>query len=187
VTASGESDRHLAFTLSILPRRVAVRLPYGVPVTHDHVALLADNPGGRQVRESTPARSVGVGEWLLLATPGLVQGCAAGDVVRVNDDGSFQVLHRGGNVSVNVYSDGSADMKQSFALLKGLMAPLEATVEAPDDLRFLVVTCPISAGFPAIEEAMGRWVSAGGGPEWCYGNVYDDLDRPLDWWEDGHA
>jgi hypothetical protein len=86
------------------------------------------------------------------------------------------------DVSVNVYSDGTRDMKRSFTLLTDLMASLGGTVEAPDDLRFLVVTWPVSVGFPAIEAAVSRWESAGGGPGWCYGNVYDDNDAPLDWW-----
>jgi hypothetical protein len=78
--------------------------PYRGLVTHDHVLLLADNDGEEPVLESTPAREERAGEWLLLATPGLAQGCAAGDVVRVEAEG------------------------------------------------------------------------------WCYGNVYDDNDAPLDWW-----
>lgn len=151
-------------------------------MTHDHVLLLASSDGEDPLLESTPAREERTGEWLLLATPGLAQGCAAGDVVRVEVDGAFTVLHRGGNVSINVYSDGTTDMTRSFTLLTDLMASLGGTVEAPDHLRFLVVTCPVSAGFPAIEATMSRWQSAGGGPSWSYGNVYDDNDAPLDWW-----
>jgi hypothetical protein len=85
-------------------------------------------------------------------------------------------------MSINVYSDGQTDMKRSLTVLTGLITPLGGTVEAPDDLRFLVATCPVSVGFPAIEAAMSRWESSGGGPGWCYGNVYDDNDAPLDWW-----
>jgi hypothetical protein len=160
----------------------ALRAPYGGLVTHAHVLLLASNDGEDPVLESTPAREERAGEWLLLATPGLAQGFAAGDVVRVGVDGAFAVLHRGGNVSINVYSDGTTDMKRSFTLLTDLMASLGGTVEAPDDLHFLVVTCPVSVGFPAIEATMSRWESTGRGPGWCYGNVYDDNGAPLDWW-----
>ena len=151
-------------------------------MTHDHVFLLAGNDRQEPVLESTPAGEERAGEWLLLATPGLVQGCAAGDVVRVEADGAFTVLHRGGNVSINVYSDETTDMRRSLTLLTGLIASLGGAVEAPDDLRFLVVTCPVSVGFPAIEATMSRWESTGRGPGWCYGNVYDDNGAPLDWW-----
>ncbi|MET9634643.1 hypothetical protein ABZX92_45090 [Lentzea sp. NPDC006480] len=41
---------------------------------------------------------------------------------------------------------------------------------------------PVSAGFPSIESVVAEWTS-GNNAEWYSGNVYDEDDRPLGWWE----
>lgn len=62
---------------------------------------------------------------------------------------------------------------------------LRGRVEAPGRARFLVVTVPAAAGFPAIEAAVEDWVGRREGVEWYFGNVYDERDRPLNWWAQG--
>ncbi len=66
------------------------------------------------------------------------------------------------------------ELRQEFERLGG-------TVEVPPDGRFVVVTVPVQAGFPAIETRMQRWTDATG-LVWHFGNVYDEDDRPLNWW-----
>ena len=51
-----------------------------------------------------------------------------------------------------------------------------------EDKRFIVVTVPVSAGFPVIEAVVVEWTSSNNS-EWYYGNVYDEDDRPLGWRE----
>jgi hypothetical protein len=58
---------------------------------------------------------------------------------------------------------------------------LGGIIEMPVDRRFIAVTVPVSAGFPAIEEVVERW-TAGRHCPWGYGNVYDADDNPLNWW-----
>jgi len=47
-----------------------------------------------------------------------------------------------------------------------------------------VFTLPVAVGFEAIDRLMAAWVATVPSAEWSYGNVYDELDRPLGWWEE---
>lgn len=156
-------------------------------VTEDHshhVRLHEDGTEGTgpDADELVPARPLGGELYKVLATPGIVLGCAAGDTVRVDADGRFAVVGRGGNVAVHIYAKPALeqrdvdDLRRRFEAIRGL-------VEAPAHLRFAVVTVPVSAGFPAIEAALHAWMSTRTGTEWFFGNVYDDDDVPLRWWD----
>lgn len=146
---------------------------------HDHVSLLAGiNSRDESIREEVPAQHLGGSDYRILATPGLVWGCARSDVVRVGADGDFEVVERGGNVSLHV---AVALQPEVLDELRRTFAPLGGEVEAPPDLRFAVITVPVSSGFNAIEEA----ATAALGPSgigWGFGNVYDEHDAPLNWW-----
>jgi hypothetical protein len=143
----------------------------------EHVRLRLD------VDEIVPARPLGEEMFLVLATPGMVYGCAAGDTVRVGDDGRFAVVRRGGNVAVHIYAKPPLEHRD-IEDLEGRFDPLSGLVEVPAHRRFAVVTVPVSAGFPAIEAAIAGWVSdRTDTAEWFFGNVYDDDGAPLEWWD----
>ncbi len=73
-----------------MPRLSLMDTPAG------HVALQAGTgAAGRPTREVLPGRPLGDGQWLLLGTPALTEGCAAGDTLVVREDGSFDVARRG--------------------------------------------------------------------------------------------
>ncbi len=148
-----------------------------------HVALHAGTgAAGRPTREILPGRPLGDGQWLLLGTPALTEGCAAGDTLVVREDGSFDVTRRGGNLAVLSYAESGQPMTENDArLLRQAMTSLEGVVEMPEDGRFLVVTVPVAATFPAVEAAMDQWKRQTG-RDWTYGNVYDEHDQPLNWW-----
>jgi hypothetical protein len=147
-------------------------------VEHDHV-LLAE-PGGSP-SERVPATPVGDSEWLVLGTPGVVNGCAAGDRVLVGADGTFRIVERGGNVAAHVYSRNAMPetdpetLRDSFASCGGL-------VEWPSSRRFAVVTVSVEAGFPTIEQLMSDFVANCDDFEWFFGNVHDAEGQPLNWW-----
>ncbi|MBL7258614.1 hypothetical protein [Paractinoplanes lichenicola] len=65
--------------------------------------------------------------------------------------------------------DDVAELRDAFDRLDGL-------VELPADRRFIVITVPLTAGFPAIEAAVNAWTAARN-CGWEYGNVHDE-----DWW-----
>lgn len=143
-----------------------------------HLAEAAATSAGSLARESVPAEQVADDEWLILGTPGLVNGCAAGDRVRVSVDDTFEVVDRGGNVAAHIYSsyplpeDGLTDLRESFERLGGV-------VEWPATRRFAVVTVPVSVGFRSIEEPIERFVDLGAEVEWNFGNVYAEDGSPI--------
>ncbi|SDM30840.1 protein of unknown function [Allokutzneria albata] len=153
-----------------------------VPAQDGHVRLFAGTAtSGEPVYEVVPAVRAGQTVYEILGSPGLATGCAAGDRVRVDADGRFEIITRGGNVCLVVYPPTPPD-DDAVAVLREAFGRLAGQVEAPVDKRFIVVTVPVSAGFPAIEAVVVEWTSRIGA-EWYYGNVYDEDDRPIGWWE----
>lgn len=148
-----------------------------------HVRLFAGTASsGRPVYEVVPATLVEADVYEILGSPALATGCAAGDRIRILEDGHFEILTRGGNLCLVIYPQSPLDDGAVAALRAGFDG-LEGVVESPADRQFIVVTVPISAGFPAVEAAVMEWTLSNGA-EWQYLNVYDEYDRPLGWWED---
>ena len=150
---------------------------------YDHVALLAGSRSdGHPVREVLPAEVESCSRWRLLATPALVEGCAAGDVLLVHTDGSFRVEQRGRNLAVQAYTSADRPFRPDEALLLAdLVTDLAGLVETHPTGRVLVVTVPVEATFPAVERALKAWQKRTG-REWSYGNVYAADGTPLNWW-----
>ena len=149
---------------------------------HDHVGLVERTEGpGADARELVPAERVSDREWRIVATPGLVNGCAAGDRVCVDDDGTFEVIHRGGNLAAHIYSSVAlaeaelVGLRQAFAALGG-------TVEWPQHQRFAVVTVPVVATFAAVEALLDPFVAVADDAGWNFGNVFDADGVALGWW-----
>ncbi|MGH2689987.1 MAG: DUF4265 domain-containing protein [Actinomycetota bacterium] len=151
-----------------------------------HLLAGVQEATGRVVHEEIPARPVGGDRYLLLATPGLATGCAAGDVIRVNEQGRFAVEVRGGYVAVHVYPPEPLEPR-AIEALRHWIVPLGGVVEAPDPAKFAVATVPVTAGFNAIEDAMDAWTSVREETKWFFGNVYDAEGKPLGWWEPQQA
>src|SRR5262249_60130091 len=62
---------------------------------------------GRPVHEDVPAEQVG-SKWRLLASPGLVMGTAAGDLLEVYENRDFEVVERGQSIAVHVTTPANA-------------------------------------------------------------------------------
>lgn len=151
------------------------------------VPVLSD--GRRQGEESLPAVALGSGRYRLLASPGFVEGLAAGDEFELTPDSpqGYRVLARGGNLCVWIYfadevdPDGAetADLARTAGTLGGRLDGGWS--------RMLVLTVPLAAGWAAIESSINAAVERLGASSWLYGNVYDPSDgvTPLRWWEEG--
>ena len=142
--------------------------------------------GVSQGDEVLPVVEIGDGRYQLLASPGFVEGLAAGDEFELDASaaGGHRVLRRGGNLCVWFYH----------------AEPIEETDVATADIRLvaeslgghldggyshmLVLTVPLAAGFDAVADAFDRAVRRHAGSAWLYGNVYDPSDgmTPLKWW-----
>jgi len=142
---------------------------------------------GDPVLEAVPAVPTGEpSTFRLTATPGLVNGTAAADVVHVEADGAFNVVRRGGNLAVQVYARDLADdvygpLEAEVRLLGGY---LDGGGDGRDGGSVRVFTVPVAAGFPAVEAAFNSFVKQHPDAEWYYGNVYEPGDgiTPLNWW-----
>ena len=147
-----------------------------------HLNLLIEYRDGKPIKEPVHVENVDGNTYRLLYSPGLVQGLAAGDIFTLkNEDGDFDVIERGGNVSVQVYAgfpirDISSDLCDEVRRIGGI---LDGNIE-----KGLVFTIPISAGFSSIESVFNKFVLSHTGTEWVYGNIYDENDAPLNWWVD---
>jgi hypothetical protein len=147
----------------------------------EHVELVV--AGAREgYRQPVPVRRLPEGTVELLRSPGLVQGIAAGDVLRIVDPakGTFEVLSRGGNLCVQLFrAEGIAPV---IAWLLGPLRPLKARLDGSID-RGCVYTIPVSSGFQAIENVLSAMMAQFPDMEWYYGNVYGpDGETPLNWW-----
>ena len=139
------------------------------PSAATHVRLLAGHAGaGHPVFEVLPARSLDVGVFELVGSPGMVLGCAAGDVLRVGEDGRFEMVQQGANLCVQAYRPGRFT-PESFADLEAKVAALDGSAEAPPDLRFIVVTLNRATRLSTIEATMNAWTENTDGAEWWFG------------------
>ncbi|GAA4986459.1 DUF4265 domain-containing protein [Kitasatospora paranensis] len=146
-------------------------------MTHDpeapvtvHVGLPAGHDAsGQPVFEVLPARPLPSTHVRLLGSPGPVLGCAMGDVIRVGDDGGFEVVRHGGNLCVQAYRPG-AFTPESYAPLGEAAEELDALVEAPRDLRFIVLTVGRAGGPAAVGRVMDAWAEGVDGAAWSFGN-----------------
>jgi hypothetical protein len=147
---------------------------------HEHVDLVLEGapPGKMQPVEVERLDS---GHYRVLYTPGLVEGIAAGDTIRITDRtlGHFEVVSRGGNIAVKLASD--QPIGALAALVSAELEPLGGRFDGA--LRHAAVwTVPVSAGFEKIESVMSRATAATPASNWWYGNVYDGEGEPLRWW-----
>ena len=90
------------------------------------------------------------------------------------------MLRRGGNVRL-VLLPAVAPDDPDVATLDTELQRLGGIAELPPDRCFIVVTIPVTVGFPVIEAVVNSW-TIDHGCAWEYGNVYDDDGNPLGWW-----
>lgn len=154
----------------------------------DVVRLLAGrNSADEPVLEAVPAVPTDEPDtFRLVATPGLVGGVAAHDVVRVGESGTFSVIRRGGNLAVWVLARDLAD--EAIAELDMEVQRLGGYLDGGGGARqasVRVFTVPVTAGFASVEQALDAFVARHPGTEWYFGNVYDPRDgvTPLNWWD----
>ena len=142
--------------------------------------------GARQGEEALPVVELGEGRYRLLASPGFVEGLAAGDEFELDDDAPLghRVVRRGGNLCVWFYhSEPLSEASAVTAEIRGVAEALGGQLDGGYS-RMLVLTVPLAAGFDAVARAFDDSVRRHAGSSWLYGNVYDPADgmTPLDWW-----
>jgi uncharacterized protein DUF4265 len=144
-----------------------------------------DGSGQPRLEEALPAEAVEPGRVRLLASPGLVEGVAAGDELELTADepSGFRVLQRGGQLCIWVYLPEPPPMGAEERLGRAARALGGYVDGGHNNLRILTV--PVTAGFARVETELDAVVAELSGSTWLYGNVYDSRNggRPLGWWE----
>ena len=142
--------------------------------------------GASQGDEVLPVVAMGDGRYLLLASPGFVEGLAAGDVFELDASaaGGHRVLRRGGNLCVWFYHAEPVDESRTATADIRLVAESLGGRLDGGYSHMIVLTVPLAAGFDAVANAFDQAARRHAGSAWLYGNVYDPSDgmTPLNWW-----
>jgi hypothetical protein len=148
-----------------------------------HLDLFVE--GGRaRGTQPVPVEALGDGRFRVLHSPGLVEGIAAEDVIRITDErtGRFEVVERGGNLSIKVM--GRSSVAELRARLERDLGALGGWCDGEIEIA-AVFTVPVRAGFPAVESALRAALESHPGFEIYFGNVYaEDGVTPLGWWKE---
>lgn len=148
------------------------------------VELFVDwTSAGEPFYEAVPVDPLGGERFRVLASPGLLDGLATGDVFERRPDGSFEVIERSGNLAVQIwYPDEDLSGRVEAELVPGVRA-LGGWLDGQTP-RGSVFTFPLRVGFPKIEKLLDGWLATAPAARWSYANVYDaDGWTPLRWWE----
>jgi hypothetical protein len=112
---------------------------------------------GFPLKEPVHVESLGDDRYRLLFSPGLVLGITAGDEFRlVGKDGAFEIIRRGGNLSVILQAEEPVDglIDELRRRVKKLGGRIDGQVE-----QSLVCSIPLAAGFPAVDALFEEWGS----------------------------
>jgi hypothetical protein len=132
--------------------------------------------------EEVPVERLGGERFRILASPGLLDGLAAGDVFERSDDGTYRLIERSGNLCVQLLYDDTAPHERFDLEVLPRVHELGGWLDGRTE-RASVLTFPLTAGFAPIEGLMNAWVASTPGGSWSYGNVYGEDGRtPLGWW-----
>lgn len=147
------------------------------------VEVVADRlRDGRVVRETLWVEAVHGGRYRLVKSPLVAQGLAVGDEFEVDGaDKSFRVLHRGGNLGVQLFMkpELTGDV---FDVLAGRVRALGGGLDAHSD-SIAGFWIPVASGFSVVEQLFGEFLAAHPtSAEWMFANVYDENGEPLNWW-----
>ena len=140
----------------------------------------------RRGEEAIPAESLGGARFRITASPGMVEGLAAGDEIEadVTERLGYRLLSRGGNLCVWFFFPRPVD--ETHPDVYALATSVEAIGGWLDGgyARMVVFTIPVTAGFAAVEQIFDDAVARLPESAWAYGNVYDPRDgsTPLGWW-----
>jgi hypothetical protein len=144
--------------------------------------LAALKESGQPVFEEVPVEVLGPARYRLLASPGILDGLAAGDVFVVDPISSlYRVKEHGGNLCVQVWYPGLDLAGRVDAELAPGVTALGGTLDGREQ-ELTSFTIPLAAGIPVIEVLLNGWVDSADGATWSFGNAYEeDGVTPLPW------
>jgi len=146
--------------------------PSTSPRSASFLATLKES--GQPVFEEVPVEVLAPNRFRLLASPGILDGLAAGDTFVVDPESAlYRVKAHGGNLCVQVWYPG-LDLagRVDEELVPGAVAR-GGTFDGREQERSSF-TIPLSTGIPTIEQLFNDWVDSADGATWSFGNAYED-------------
>jgi len=139
------------------------------------VRLLATTKeSGQPVYEEVPVEVLGPIEYRLLASPGILDGLAKGDIFVVDPRTSRYVVEiHGGKLCAQVWYPGLDLAGRIDAELAPQVSALGGSLDGREQ-ELTSFTVPLSAGIAEIEAIFNAWVDTADGATWSFGNVYDE-------------
>jgi hypothetical protein len=137
------------------------------------------------VFEELPVRVLGLDTYELLCSPGLALNMAKGDIVKiVLPNRPADVLKRGGNFCIQIYSESVADEELSD-LKESVASELNGSVDGVYKGN-VALSVPASNGIQKVRSFFDAYTKATG-KQWYYGNIYKNFEDVsdetlLDWW-----
>lgn len=163
-------------SVAMHPRRLAS------PADSSLTTVRFSIPGHADATEELPVEALD-GGWRLLVTPTMIDGCAAGDVVRVDGNRITSVRARGGNVGLLFeFERQLGDLPQLLAEVLDVLTGWVDGWQGSGRVAVFAATVPVEVGFDRIEDEAASFADRHGG-SWFYKNVYDATGGPLGWWE----
>lgn len=147
------------------------------------VRIRVQNPeGDREAFDPVEVDALPEGRLRVLNSPALVENLAAGDVICLAHDGTFDMVERGGNLCVQFCRSKEPNADAESVLtdsVRGLGGRLDAAGKG-----VLVFTVPVRrTSFQVVEAAFNTAVANSPGASWMFGNVYaPGTEQPLNWW-----
>jgi hypothetical protein len=144
--------------------------------------LAALRESGQPVFEEVPVEVLGPNRYRLLASPGILDGLAAGDEFTVDPISFLYRVHEhGGNLCVQVWYPGIDLAGRVDAELVPAVIEMGGSLDGREQ-GLSSFTIPLAAGIPAIETLFNDWVDHADGATWSFGNAYEeDGVTPLAW------
>jgi hypothetical protein len=144
--------------------------------------LAALKESGQPVFEEVPVEVLGPNRYRLLASPGILDGLAAGDTFTVDPESHLYRVHEhGGNLCVQVWYPGLDLAGRVDAELVPAVTAMGGTLDGREQ-ELSSFTIPLTAGMAAIERLFNDWVDRVDGATWSFGNAYEeDGVTPLAW------
>ncbi|MGH2512580.1 MAG: DUF4265 domain-containing protein [Candidatus Limnocylindrales bacterium] len=144
--------------------------------------LAALKESGQPVFEEVPVDVLGSGRFRLLASPGILDGLARGDVFTVDPDSqSYRVDEHGGNLCAQVWYPGLDLAGRIDAELSPQVVALGGSLDGREQ-ELSSFTVPLSAGMATIQAVFDAWVDSTDGATWSFGNADEEDGRtPLPW------
>lgn len=125
--------------------------------------------------------------FIVNSIPAFVYGVAFGDRIKINnfESGDFIVTARSGQLAIRIFIDGTLEKDEIRHLMENVTSlggrfEIGINKEDKNKTSLLLVSVDISKGFSEIESLMKKFEKVGG--HWEYGNVYDQVGEPMNWW-----